>query len=268
MMLIISKENKARIGYFRIVLGMQAESHKSSSYLLPLYGKKVMTFQITVITWKSAGVKRNLFNPLRPGALLQAPRQKKKLPVTFTIILRFQKCFPEPERCIPTSAPCYHPQHCIRQQPGHPHQRSKFLDEDHQEQELAHSARHRQHRGETLPAPRTTSSLHCYLSDTPHHYLYNEPPGGILSVKANVTCFSRKSSKYSQLKQVKLHRQWVDFLQTALQRSLCTWHCLCTTWSWCGDTQQSYRQHSTLYCHHSCHDAIFVIRGARAFWLL
>ena len=103
------------------------------------------------------------------------------------------------------------------------------------------------------------SSLHCYLS--PHHYLYRELPGGILSAKANVTCFSRKSSKKSQLKRVKLHRPWVDFQAAkCTERSLCTWE------SRCGDIRQSYRLRSTPHSHWSCHDAIFVMRGRAHFF--
>ena len=109
---------------------------------------------------------------------------------------RSQKEFPELGHCFPSSAPCYHPQRLIRQR-SHPRQRlNQFLYKDHQEQELEHSARsevlHRRNRGETLPSPRTSSSLHCYLSETAHDYLYRELPGGLLSVKANIACFSRK----------------------------------------------------------------------------
>ena len=150
--------------------------------------------------------------------------------------------------------------------PGHPHQRSnQFRSEDHREQELDHSTRHCRHRGESLPSPRTTSSLHCYLSETPHHYLYRELPGIILSVKANVACFSRKSSKYSQLSESNnAVTESIFKRQTARERSLCTWECLCATGSRSGDTRQSYRLRRTLHSHWSCHDAIFVIRGARA----
>ena len=55
--------------------------------------------------------------------------------------------------------------------------------------------------------------------------------------------------------------------QTALERTLCTWKCLRATGSRCGDTRQSYRLRSTQHSHWSCHDAIFVIRGVRAFIL-
>ena len=134
------------------------------------------------------------------GALLQAPQQKKEAKMKSSshiyFLPRSQKEFPELGHCFPTSAPCYHPQRLIRQQP-HPHQRSnQFLYKDHQEQELEHSVHsevlHRWNRGETLPSLRTSSSLHCYLSETPLHYLYRELPDGLLSVKANIACFSRK----------------------------------------------------------------------------
>ena len=86
---------------------------------------------------------------------------------------RSQEEFPE----LGTSAAFHNPQCRVRQNPAHPHKCSnQFLDGDHQGQHLEHSTRpeaklHRRHCWMTLPCPRSTSSLHCHRSETPHLYL-------------------------------------------------------------------------------------------------